>query len=118
MKSEKENIFESFRDRRSILIMGLFCLAYFVFFYFVPGAFVAKILPPWRLRHLAVIGMFVLAFQLLSWKLLRHFQKKWYKHAAVWVLFSCEFFLMLFSLTLLTWPVWLFLDYLSKPHIQ
>ena len=98
-------IFQSFEDRKTTLVIGFFCLAYFLISY-IPesGGWVARILPPWPLDIFLVLASAVLLSQSLAWKVFRHFEAKWYRSGAAWALFFCEYGLLLFTLTFFSWP--------------
>lgn len=110
-------LYESFEDRKMAILVGFLCLIYYAMSYLSESMWLAKILPPWPfLPYLTLVIVLTFIIQLVVWKLFRHFEVKWYKYAAGWVLFICEFGLILFSVTFCTWPFYLFYQYLITPR--
>ena len=116
MDKGRQLLYESFEDRKMAILVGFFCLIYFLLSYLSDSPWLGKILPPWRFRYLSIIIALTFIGQGIVWKLFRHFEVKWYKYAAGWVLFVCEFGLILFSITFLTWPIYLFANFLFFSH--
>jgi hypothetical protein len=108
----KQLLFESFEDKKMAMIVGFFCLVYFGVCYFPESGWIAKILPPWPLNLFGIIAFLTLAAQAIVWKLFRHLDPKLSKEPMAWLLFLCEYGLVLFTVTFCTWPIYLFYGYL------
>lgn len=112
----KEFLYESFEDRKMAILVGFLCLVYFFVSYLPDFGGVAKILPSWPLPLFGIIALITLIGQAIVWKLFRHFEVKWYRYTAGWILFFCEFGLILFTVTFATWPAYLFYAFLTTPQ--
>ena len=106
VKRIKEKIFQAFEDRRTLALVSVLCLVYFIFYFSPDTGFVAKILPVWPLKVFLGIASFVMVAQVLGWKLMRHFQSNWHKDLSIWLMFWCEYILALFTVLFFSWPVY------------
>jgi hypothetical protein len=112
----KQLLYESFEDKRMAILVGIFCLLYVGGCYLPDSLLAGKILPPWPPNLFAILAFTVLLCQAVVWKLFRHFDTKISKEAAAWLLFWGEYGLILFSVTFVSWPIYLFYLYLTQPH--
>lgn len=107
--SEKKLLFESFEDRRSAVLVGFFCLIYFGIMYLPESQWIAKILPLWPPVIFAWMAAAAFAIQVIVWKAFKHFYSGWYKNWVTYLLFICEYGLILFTITFFSWPLfWLY----------
>ena len=113
----KQLLYESFEDRPAAIIVGLFCLAYFFVSYIPENGLIAKILPVWPLRIFGIIVGITLIAQLIIWKLFRHFDRQSTRDFAVWILFACEFGLVLFTILFISWPVYWLYTFFMAPRV-
>ncbi len=112
-------IFASFEDRRMVILIGLICFAHFLLVFIPKNPLMARILPPWPVGIFAFLSAGVLIYQGIVWKVFQLFLPGWYKKPIVWLLFFCEFWVIVFAVTFLTWPlypVYAFFMEASKRH--
>ena len=106
--NSRRNISESFEDIRNVIILGLLSYIYFAL-HFSPEEIIKRVLPPMDPIYYGLMAVFVLATQIVVWKFFRHFQGKWFKHPVVYLLFICEYGILLFMAGLVAWPIYLLL---------
>ncbi len=108
----KERIQSSFEDRPATVFVGFVCLIYY-YMHFSGGSAssgpVMRILPPFPPNYYVVLALLTVALQILVWKVLGHFAGKWYKVPRAYLFFACEFFLLTFAFSFLSWPIYYFL---------
>ncbi len=113
----KQLLYESFEDRPSAILVGLLCLVYFFISYVPENGWIAKILPLWPIRIFGGIAGVTLAAQLIVWKLFRHFDAQSLRDFAVWILFACEFGLILFTILFISWPIYWLYAIFTAPRV-
>lgn len=114
-KKGKQFLYESFEDRRLAVFVGFLCIIYFGVSYLPETGFIAKILPFWPLSIFGVISGFTFVLQIIVWKKFEHFYPKWYRDSLTWLLLTCEFGLILFTVTFFSWPLYLLYEFIVKP---
>ena len=100
---DKRRIYESFGDSQSLIFLGILAAVYFIQHF--GGGF--KLLPPLKGAYYGLLAVIVLTGQIVVWKIFKHFQGHWYKIPMVYVLFVCEYIMLLFVTGFLTWPIYL-----------
>lgn len=106
---DKKLLFESFEDRRSAILVGFFCLLYFGVMYLPESKWIAKILPLWPVSIFGWIAAASFVAEVIVWKAFKHFYPGWYKNGLTYLLFLCEYGLLLFTIIFFSWPLfWLF----------
>ena len=116
MKNGIDRVFESFEDKKAVIIIGLLCIAYLAAAHFSDTNVIARILPIWPPKAFAVIAFLTLVIQLAVWKALRHYYSRWYLNPRTLLLLICEFALGLFTVLLMSWPVFVVYRYFTTPH--
>ena len=115
MKKGKEHIYESFRDKRNVVLMGLLCTLYFSLLFTGHLGMLAQILPPLPWEIFVMMTVLILTGQGAVWKAARLFHSGWYKDLFSLLLFFCEFALTLFVIVFLSWPFYLLGAFIYHP---
>ena len=117
MKKGKEQIYEAFRDKKTVVAVGLCCFLYFALLFSSNLGPFAQILPPLPRWIFYCIAVLILAAQCRVWQVLHLFEPRWFLNFFALLLFFCEFMLSLFASVFLSWPLYLFGAYLySMAH--
>ena len=112
MKKGKSEIYEAFRDRKSVVLVGLLCALYFGLWFTSNLGSIAQILPPLPRVVFFLLASLVLVGQVSVWRMFKLFQPRWFLDVFSLLLFFCEFSLSLFFIVFLSWPFYLFGAYL------
>ena len=111
MKKGPERIYEAFRDKKTVVVVGLLCFLYFVLLFSSHLGPFAAILPPLPREVFFLITGAVLTGQIVAWRMLRLFQPRWFLDFFSLLLLFCEFMLSLFVILFLSWPFYFLGDY-------
>ncbi len=115
-KKDKKILFESFGDRKSAILMGIFCYLYFGVMYLPESDWIAKILPLWPYAILGGLAFLTLIAQAVVWKLFKHYEAGWYRSPMALILFVCEFGLLFFTVLFFSWPLYGLHSLLTTPQ--
>lgn len=111
-KTFRQRFFEFSGGNRTVIIGGLLCAVYF-FFYFLSGATVGPtILPPLPRIYFKILGLIIFLIQAVVWKILRMFQKGAMTDPFLYILFFCEFSLLMFVAGVFSWLVYVVYQYI------
>lgn len=105
LKKGIERITIYFGDSRTVIAVGLCCLAYFVLYFIPEVELVARIFPPMPVQYYVILGMIVGFYQGTTWRTFQLFSGDWYKHLKTWVLLISEFSSMMFAACIVSWPI-------------
>ena len=114
MKKGRERIYEAFRDKKRVVVVGLLCALYFFLLFSSNLGPFAQILPPLPRNIFVVLALAVLIGQICVWRMFSLFQPRWFLDIFSALLFFCEYHLSLFVIAFLSWPVYLLVNYIYQ----
>ena len=108
-----ERILEYFGEGKTIITIGFLCFVYFIL-HFLRLGWIGRILPDLPSSTYITFAFGVFGYQIYAWRRLKLFQGNWYKAVTSWVLFFSEFWLILFSVSFLSWPIYFLSTFIEK----
>ena len=116
-KKGKEGLEDFFGDKGNILVLGFLSALYFVLQALPKSPWAVKLLPPFPWWYYLALGLVAILFQVFSWKILRLFEGVSYKDVKIFFMLAAEFFLILFTLGVLSWPIYyIFISIVHPAH--